>query len=92
MSIIDVSGLGSFMDPQNWKYSMEFVEKMSKVAKIELVCSDRDAEKAVETIKINGCSHEAGDGIVFVHPVERAVKIRSGEEGEKILQTPSKVK
>jgi nitrogen regulatory protein P-II 1 len=91
MSIIDVAGLGNYRDPENWKYSMEFVEKMSKVAKIELVCPDRDAEKAVEAIRINGCTHQAGDGIVFVYPVERAVKIRSGDEGERILQTPSKV-
>lgn len=36
MSIVDVSGLGNLMDPKEAKYSMEFVQKMSKVAKIEL--------------------------------------------------------
>lgn len=87
MSIIDVSGLGNFMDPEHWKYSLEFVEKMSKVAKIELVCPDKDAAKVVEIIRTRGCTHQAGDGIVFVIPVERAVKIRTGEEGDHVLQT-----
>lgn len=91
MSIIDVSGLGNFMDPEHWKYSVEFVEKMSKVAKIELVCPDNDAEKVVEIIVTRGCTHQPGDGIVFVSSIERAVKIRTGEEGDRVLQTRSRV-
>jgi nitrogen regulatory protein P-II 1 len=86
MTIIDVSGLGNLIDPEQWKYSMEFVEKMSKIAKIELACRDEDAAKGVEIIKTRGCTHQTGDGIIFVLPIERAVKIRTGEEGERILQ------
>jgi nitrogen regulatory protein P-II 1 len=86
MTIIDVSGLGALIDPEKWKYSMEFVEKMSRVAKIELVCRDEDAGKVVDIIKTRGRTHQTGDGIIFVLPIERAVKIRTGEEGEKILQ------
>lgn len=89
MSIIDVSGLGSLMDPSQAKYSFEFVQKMSKVAKLELVCRDEDASKVVEIIQTQGCTHQHGDGIIFVLPVERAVKVRTGEEGEAILQVPS---
>jgi nitrogen regulatory protein PII len=90
MSIIDVSGLGNYMDPERWKYSMEFVEKMSKVAKIELVCPDKDTSRVVEIIRTRGCTHSPGDGIIFVSPVDRAVKIRTGEEGDQMLQTRSR--
>ncbi len=86
MTIIDVSGLGSLIDPEDWKYSMEFVDKMSRMAKIELVCSDAMADKAVEIIRQHGQTHHSGDGIIFVSPVERAVKIRTGIEGDAILQ------
>jgi len=89
MSIIDVSGLGALMDPQEAYYSIEFVEKMSKVAKLELVCKDRDADTVVDLIQKSGCTHDHGDGIIFVLPVERAVKVRTGDEGESILQTTS---
>jgi nitrogen regulatory protein P-II 1 len=92
MSIIDISGLGNLIDPEQWKYSMEFVQKMSKVAKLELACKDEDANEVVEIIKKHGCTHQPGDGIIFVYTVERAVKIRTGEEGENILQTESAVK
>jgi len=89
MSIIDVSGLGPLMDPSQAKYSFEFVQKMSKVAKLELVCKDDDANRVVSVIQKYGCTNQPGDGIIFVSPVERAVKIRSGQEGDTILQVPS---
>ena len=89
MSIIDVSGLGNLMDPAQCKYSFEFVQKMSKVAKLELVCKDENAAEVVKIIRENGCTHQRGDGIIFVLPVERAVKVRTGEEGAAILQVPS---
>ncbi len=86
MTIVDVSGLGNFMDPEQWKYSMEVVEKTSKVAKIELACRDDQADQLVEMIKQRGCTHQPGDGIIFVSELQRAVKIRTGEEGDNILQ------
>ena len=86
MTIVDVSGLGNFMDPEQWKYSMEVVEKTSRVAKIELACRDDQADQIVEIIEQRGCTHQPGDGIIFVSELQRAVKIRTGEEGDDILQ------
>lgn len=86
MTIIDVAGLGELIDPKDWKYSLEFVEKTSKVAKIELVCSESDADRVVDIIKRYGRTSQSGDGIIYVSSVERAVKIRTGEEGHEILQ------
>lgn len=87
MTIIDVSALGDLADEKETKYSTEFISRYSKVAKIELVCRDADVEQIVSIIKKKGCTSHPGDGILFVSPIERAVKIRTGEEGENILQT-----
>jgi len=87
MTIIDVSALGKLADSEETKYSIEFVEKYSKMAKIELVCQDRDVDVVVTVIQQNGCTHQHGDGMIFVAPVERAVRIRTGEEGGEILQS-----
>ncbi|MDE3056784.1 MAG: P-II family nitrogen regulator [Bacteroidota bacterium] len=89
MTVIDVSALGNLADPAQSKYSLEFVERYSKKARIELVCKDSDADTVVEVIQKNGCTHQHGDGIIFVLPVERAVKIRTAAEGDEILQMPS---
>ncbi len=86
MTVINVSGIGQFVNTKDWKYSMEYIEKMSKMAKIELVCSDNVADEIVRIIQENGCTHQRGDGIIFVSNVERAVKIRTGEEGDTVLQ------
>lgn len=86
MTIIDVSALGNLADPKEARYSLEFVEKYSKMAKIELVCSDKDSDTIVDIIKKRGCTHQHGDGIIFVSDVSRAVKIRTGEEGEEVVQ------
>ena len=89
MTIIDVSALGGLSDPAQSKYSIEFIERYSKMVRLELVCKDDDAGRVVEIIREKGCTHHSGDGIIFVLPVERAVKVRTGEEGGTILQVRS---
>ncbi len=86
MTVIDVSALGHLADARESRYSIEFVEKYSKMAKIELVCREENVDRALQVIQKAGCTHQAGDGIIFVAPVERAVKIRTGEEGRGILE------
>ena len=67
-------------------FRSDFVNRYSKMAKIELVCADKDVDQVVNIIQKSGCTHQQGDGILFVTPVERAVKIRTGDEGEHVLQ------
>ena len=86
MTIVNVAGLGEFADPEKAKYSFEFVEKYTKNIKIELVCNDEQVDKAVDAIIKGGRTQKSGDGIIFVSPIDRSVKIRTGEEGTDILQ------
>ena len=55
--------------------------------KLEMVIEDKDRSTVVETILKHARTGEVGDGKVFVFPVEEAIRIRTGEEGEKVLQT-----
>jgi len=54
--------------------------------KLEVVVADKDKGLVVETILKHARSGEVGDGKVFVLPVEEAVRIRTGEDGETVLQ------
>jgi nitrogen regulatory protein PII len=54
--------------------------------KLEVVVDDRDKSVVVETILKHARTGEVGDGKVFVSPVEEAIRIRTGEEGEAVLQ------
>jgi len=54
--------------------------------KIELVVADSDKGLVVETILKHARTGSVGDGKIFVLPVEQAVRVRTGEEGEEVLQ------
>jgi nitrogen regulatory protein PII len=57
--------------------------------KLECVVEDRDATLVVETILKHARTGDIGDGKIFVLPVEQAIRIRTGEEGEDVLQAQS---
>jgi nitrogen regulatory protein PII len=54
--------------------------------KLEVVVDDKDKSVVVDTILRHARTGEVGDGKVFVSPVEEAIRIRTGEEGEEVLQ------
>ena len=54
--------------------------------KIEVVIEDKDKSLVVETILKHARTGDVGDGKIFVLPVEEAIRIRTGEEGESVLQ------
>jgi nitrogen regulatory protein PII len=54
--------------------------------KLEIVVDDREKSMVVETILKHARTGEIGDGKIFVVPVEEAIRIRTGEEGEDVLQ------
>ena len=54
--------------------------------KIECVVEDKDKSVVVEAILRHARTGDVGDGKIFVIPVEEAIRIRTGEEGEEVLQ------
>jgi nitrogen regulatory protein PII len=54
--------------------------------KVEVVVEEKDKGLVVETILKHARTGDVGDGKIFVLEVEEAVRIRTGEEGEKVLQ------
>ena len=54
--------------------------------KIEVVIEDKDKSLVVETILKHARTGDVGDGKIFVLPVEEAIRIRTGEDGESVLQ------
>ena len=54
--------------------------------KLEVVVDDKDKSVVVDTILRHARTGDVGDGKVFVSPVEEAIRIRTGEEGDEVLQ------
>ncbi|MGB9773039.1 MAG: P-II family nitrogen regulator [Bacteroidota bacterium] len=85
MTVIDVSMLGNWADPENSKISMEYCERYCKVVKIELVCQDEVADLAVQTILDHAHSGRKGDGKIFVADIIDAISIRTKQHGKSAL-------
>ncbi|MCQ2544627.1 MAG: adenylate cyclase, partial [Lachnospiraceae bacterium] len=54
--------------------------------KVEVVVSKIPVEDVIETAKKTLYTGHIGDGKIFVYPVEKVVKIRTGEENYDALQ------
>ncbi len=63
------------------EYTVDFLPKL----RIELVVNDDRVEAAVKAILEGAKTGKIGDGKVFVVPVERAVRIRTGETGDEAI-------
>ncbi len=63
------------------EYTIDFVPKM----KVEVLVDDLDSDKVVEAIAAAARTGKIGDGKIWVTPVGRAVRIRTGEEGVDAL-------
>ncbi len=56
-----------------------------------IVLSDHNVEKVIETIRHAAYTGNEGDGIIFVYPVEEVVRIRTGERGHQALMYPDDI-
>ncbi len=63
------------------EYAVNFLPKL----KIEVVVADDMVEKAVETIADTAKTGQIGDGKIFVHSIDQAVRIRTGEADVEAL-------
>lgn len=52
---------------------------------LNVILSDHNVEKTIETIRQAARTGNVGDGIIFVYPVEEVIRIRTGERGHDAL-------
>jgi nitrogen regulatory protein P-II 1 len=63
------------------EYKVDFLPKL----KVELVVLDEDVARTLNAITSAARTGEMGDGKIFVLPVENAVRVRTGEEGDNAI-------
>lgn len=63
------------------EYSVDFVPKI----KVEVICDSSEADKVVDTIVESARTGKIGDGKIWVSPVERLVRVRTGERDTEAL-------
>lgn len=62
-------------------YQMDLLPKIQ----LNIVLSDHNVERTIDTIIKAARTGKEGDGIIFVYPVEDVIRIRTGERGREAL-------
>ena len=63
------------------EYTVDFLPKI----KVEVVVPDHLADKVADVMTQAAKTGNIGDGKIFVHPVESAIRIRTGERDESAI-------
>ena len=63
------------------EYTVDFLPKI----KVEVVVPDHLADKVADVMTQAAKTGNIGDGKIFVHPVDSAIRIRTGERDESAI-------
>jgi nitrogen regulatory protein P-II 1 len=68
-------------------YQVDMLVKMQ----LNIILSEQNLEETIETILDSASTGEAGDGLIFVYPVEEAIRIRTRERGHEAVMYPGDI-
>lgn len=80
MTISEVKGYGRQKGHTEIYRGAEYVVDFIPKVNIEIVVSAEQVDQVVETIKNSANTGKIGDGKIFVIPIERIIRVRTGEE------------
>ncbi|HKJ87180.1 MAG TPA: P-II family nitrogen regulator [Gammaproteobacteria bacterium] len=85
LTVTEVKGFGRQKGHTELYRGAEYVVDFLPKVKIEVVLNEDMVERVIEAIMESARSGKIGDGKIFVSPVERIVRIRTGEENEQAI-------
>ena len=86
LSITEVKGSGRQKGITEHYRGAELPIHLRPKVKVECVVETQHVDLVTQTILRHARTGSIGDGKIFVLPVEEAIRIRTGESGEKVLQ------
>ena len=85
MTVTEVSGRGKEGSiTLQWRVGEYKVDLLPKI-KVEVVVLDEDLPRILNIVTHAARTGEQGDGKLFVIPIENAVRVRTGEEGDDAI-------
>ena len=87
LTVTEVKGSGRQKGITEHYRGADLTVHLRPKVKLECVVEDKDVAVVREVIVTHARTGSVGDGKLFVLPVEGAVRLRTGEEGERVLQT-----
>ncbi|WP_440996229.1 nitrogen regulatory protein P-II [Arhodomonas sp. SL1] len=85
MTVTEVKGFGRQKGHTELYRGAEYVVDFLPKMRVEIVIADDQVERCLEAINQAAHTGKIGDGKIFVTPVERVIRIRTGEEDEQAI-------
>ena len=85
MTITEVLGFGRQKGHTELYRGAEYMVDFLPKVKLEVVVPDELVDQCIEAIIETAQTGKIGDGKIFVYNVERAIRIRTGEENEEAI-------
>jgi len=85
LTVSEVKGFGRQKGHTEVYRGAEYVVDFLPKVKLEIVVGDAKVDAVVQAITGAAATGKIGDGKIFVSPLEQAIRIRTGEQGEDAL-------
>ncbi len=85
LTVTEVKGFGRQKGHKELYRGAEYVVEFLPKVKLEIVVTDDKLKGVVEAIVKAASTGRIGDGKIFVHNIEDAVRIRTGESGDIVI-------
>ena len=85
MTVSDVKGYGRQQGHSELYRGAEYVVDFLPKIKLDLIVSEDEVDSTISIITQAAKTGKIGDGKIFVSPVEKIVRIRTGEEDEEAI-------
>lgn len=85
MTVTEVKGFGRQHGHTELYRGAEYVVDFLPKLKIEVAVSDAQLDRVIEAIAGAARTGKVGDGKIFVHPLEQAIRIRTQEVDDDAL-------
>lgn len=85
MNVLEIRGHGRQggieLTGRTGTYQVDMLPKLQ----LNIILSEHNVEKTIQTIRQAAMTGEPGDGIIFVYPAEDVIRVRTGERGSQAL-------
>lgn len=85
-AILEVRGITSGLAKEAYDFSVSLGQRFERLVKFEVICRDANAERIAALVRTAASTGHEGDGMVFIAPVDDAIRISSGARGEGELR------
>lgn len=86
LTVTEVKGFGRQKGHKELYRGAEYVVEFLPKVKVEVVVVDAKVERTIEAMTKAASTGRIGDGKIFVTTVEEAVRIRTGETGDVVVE------